>query len=103
AITVYHAVRVILGLGMPSLVLASLGFLPVGISGVAVVPVVVCLAALGVVLPSFYIDRRQKSMRTRYRTAFPDFMDLLVVCVESGLAFQPALERISREIASSSP
>jgi len=42
-------------------------------------------------------------MRQQYRTAFPDFMDLLVVCVEAGLALQPALERIKRELASASP
>jgi len=34
---------------------------------------------------------------------FPDFMDLLVVCVEAGLALQPALERIKRELVSASP
>ena len=30
-------------------------------------------------------------------------MDLLVVCVESGLALQPAIDRISREIAATTP
>ena len=37
-------------------------------------------------------------MQQRYRIAFPDMLDLLVVCVDAGLSLEAALERISGEI-----
>ena len=37
-------------------------------------------------------------MQQRYRVAFPDMLDLLVVCVDAGLSLEAALERISGEI-----
>jgi len=37
------------------------------------------------------------------RTAFPDALDLLVVCVESGLGLAPALQRVADELMVSHP
>jgi tight adherence protein C len=42
-------------------------------------------------------------MREKYRRAFPDFMDLLVVCIESGHSLPSALDRVTQEIAHPSP
>lgn len=58
---------------------------------------------VGYVGPSMYIDRRIKSRRDEHRTGFPDFMDLLVVCADSGLSMEAALERVGREIGDSYP
>ena len=98
-----HACRLFLGFGLPVLLLAFVGLLPFGLSAAELTTGVVMLSAFGFVAPSFYIQRRQKKMKIQYRSGFPDFMDLLVVCVESGLALQPAIERISREIAPTTP
>jgi tight adherence protein C len=38
-----------------------------------------------------------------YRAGFPDFMDLLVVCADAGLAMEGALERVGRELGASYP
>jgi tight adherence protein C len=34
----------------------------------------------------------------RYREAFPDFLDLLVICVEAGLSLEGAFERIRDQV-----
>jgi len=57
----------------------------------------------GYVGPSMYIDRRISSRTTEHRGGFPDFMDLLVVCADSGLSMEAALERIGRELGDSYP
>ena len=58
----------------------------------------------GYVGPSMYIDRRIKSRRkVEHRSGFPDFMDLLVVCADSGLSMEAALERVGRELGDSYP
>jgi tight adherence protein C len=58
--------------------------------------------ALGVYLPLVivknYAQKRQKSIKR----AWSDALDLLLICVESGMALEPALMRVSREIGSQS-
>jgi tight adherence protein C len=44
------------------------------------------------------IARRQKSIKL----AWSDALDLLLICVESGMGIEPALQRVSREIGSQS-
>jgi tight adherence protein C len=58
---------------------------------------------IGYVGPSMYIDRRISSRRKEHRSGFPDFMDLLVVCADSGLSMEAALERVGRELGDSYP
>ena len=57
----------------------------------------------GYVGPSMYIDRRIKARKVEHRSGFPDFMDLLVVCADSGLSMEAALERVGRELGDSYP
>jgi tight adherence protein C len=64
---------------------------------------VLVAGAFGYVGPSFYIDRRIKSRCDEHRSGFPDFMDLLVVCADSGLSMEASLERVGIELAGSYP
>jgi tight adherence protein C len=57
----------------------------------------------GYVAPSLYIDRRINARRQEHRAGFPDFMDLLVVCADSGLSMEASLERVGRELGDSYP
>ena len=57
----------------------------------------------GYVGPSVYIDRRIAARKVEHRSGFPDFMDLLVVCADSGLSMEAALERVGRELGDSYP
>src|SRR5712672_1672705 len=53
------------------------------------------LAVLG---PDAYIARRTRKLQVDYRIAFPDMLDLMVVCVDAGLSLEAALDRLSGEI-----
>lgn len=53
--------------------------------------------------PSLYLDRRIKQRKVEYRSGFPDFMDLMVVCADAGLAMEAALDRVGRELSDSYP
>ena len=57
----------------------------------------------GYIGPSMYIDRRIAARKIEHRSGFPDFMDLLVVCADSGLSMEAAFERVSRELGESYP
>ena len=58
---------------------------------------------VGYVGPSMYIDKRISARKVEHRSGFPDFMDLLVVCADSGLSMEAALERVGRELGDSYP
>jgi tight adherence protein C len=58
-------------------------------------------ALLGYYGPSFYLNRKIAANRNEHRAGFPDFLDLLVVCAEAGLAMEAALDRVGRELADS--
>ncbi len=60
-------------------------------------------AMVGYVGPSIYLDRRIAARRNEHRSGFPDFMDLLVVCADSGLSMEASLERVGRELSDSYP
>jgi tight adherence protein C len=57
----------------------------------------------GYVGPSVYIDRRIAARKIEHRSGFPDFMDLLVVCADSGLSMEAALARVGHELGDSYP
>ncbi|MEA2945806.1 MAG: tight adherence protein [Alphaproteobacteria bacterium] len=58
---------------------------------------------IGYVGPSIYLDRRISARRNEHRSGFPDFMDLLVVCADSGLSMEASLERVGRELGDTYP
>jgi tight adherence protein C len=64
---------------------------------------VVAAGIAGYLAPSLYLDRRIAQRRNEHRSGFPDFMDLLVVCADSGLSMEASLERVGREMADSYP
>ena len=58
---------------------------------------------IGYIGPSFYIDRRIAKNKDEHRSGFPDFMDLMVVCADSGLAMEAGIERVGRELGDTYP
>jgi tight adherence protein C len=56
--------------------------------------------ALGVAGPDAVISRRQRMLSEEYRIIFPDFLDLLVVCIDAGLTLDGAINRVTGEIGS---
>jgi tight adherence protein C len=61
------------------------------------------LAALGLFLPTIYIQARADRRKEAIVNGFPDCLDLLLVCVESGLGLEAAMDRVGREMAISHP
>ena len=55
---------------------------------------------LGVALlaPNWWVEKRVRRRQSRLRNGFPDALDMLVICVESGLGLTAAMERVANEI-----
>ena len=65
--------------------------------------VTVYAAGMGWVVPGILVASRARARMKSVRRALPDATDLLVVCVEAGLALNPALVRVADEMAHSAP
>jgi tight adherence protein C len=72
-------------------------FLP-GLGQLLKLAVVSISALLAIVGPDAYLARRKRILAQQYRLVFPDLLDLLVVCVDSGLSLEAALDRITGEM-----
>lgn len=60
-------------------------------------------AALGYVGPSFVLDKLRAARQKVIRLALPDALDLMVVCLEAGVALGGAFGRVAKEFVRTSP
>ena len=68
------------------------------------VKVGLCLAAtyVGLQLPSLMLKNQITRRQLQIRRAFPDALDLLLICVESGMSVEAAFRKVSQEIGNQS-
>lgn len=76
---------------------------PLGFSAAWVLVAVAWFGVVGYVLPAVYVGSQRRSRQKEMQKALPDALDLLVVCVEAGLALNQALMRVSEEVERLSP
>ena len=60
----------------------------------------ICVGGLtaGYYAPNVYISNVAAKRRTSIMQAFPDALDLLLICVESGMSIEAALQKVSQEL-----
>jgi len=63
-----------------------------------------CMVALvlGYYAPNFYISNVASKRRDSIVAGFPDALDLLLICVESGMSIEAALQKVSQEVGAAS-
>jgi tight adherence protein C len=97
ALQVFYAIKTLLAITIPILVLFGARFFP-DMQTQSVVMYAMMGAAVGLLAPNYILHRKVESRMKRLRHGFPDALDLLVVCVESGLGLGPALQRVADEL-----
>ena len=102
AVQVYWAIRLLLPLLLMGIALLALPFIP-NMSLLLGGGILAVALGVGWLIPAIYVSSRKKSRMSRLLIAFPDALDLMVVCVESGLALPQAIERVAEEMAVSQP
>lgn len=55
-------------------------------------------AGAGYYLPTYWIERRRQTRQANLEEAFPDALDLLLVCVEAGQSLDQSILRVSAEL-----
>jgi tight adherence protein C len=103
AVQSFHGAKAALMLIPPSLFLGVAWLLPKAPSPQLVIIGALALACLGTLAPGMWLRRRMAARRLTLLCELPDALDLLVVCVESGMGLDQAIHRVSEELRESAP
>ena len=68
------------------------------------VKVGMCIAAayFGIKLPAIFLKNQITKRQTSIKRAFPDALDLLLICVESGMSIEAGFKKVAAEIGAQS-
>ncbi len=58
---------------------------------------------LGFYLPNIYVSNLIKKRQQKIQLAWPDALDLMLICVEAGMSIEMALQRVGNEVGPNSP
>jgi len=64
--------------------------------------IVIVAIAAGYYAPNIYLQNLADNRRSKIMQAFPDSLDMMLICVESGMSIELALQRVGQEIATAS-
>jgi tight adherence protein C len=102
ALQVFYFVKTLLMILLPLLVVVACQWYLDVDSGNTVLLAFMGSAA-GMLAPNFVLHRLTERRKKALSNAFPDALDLLVVCVESGLGLAAAIQRVANELDVSHP
>jgi tight adherence protein C len=71
-------------------------------SGLMRIGIVIGATYLGIKAPELFISNTISNRQTTMRQAFPDALDLMLICVESGMSIEHAFRKVGQEIGSQS-
>jgi tight adherence protein C len=97
ALNTYYGLKTLLAVSLPMLVVVGSAWAP-QLSAGEVVFLALLAAAIGTLGPNYVLHKLVTRRQKRLRDGFPDALDLLVVCVESGLGLAAAIQRVADEI-----
>jgi len=60
-------------------------------------------ALIGFYLPDIFVNNMIQRRQTSIMRAFPDALDLMLICVESGMSIESSFTRVASEIGTQSP
>lgn len=61
------------------------------------------VGALGYFAPAIYVKNKITKRQTAIRRTWPDALDLLLICVESGMGIEGAFKKVAEDISSQCP
>jgi tight adherence protein C len=99
----YTLIRLVLVIALPLLMLALFWINGSSPSLFKVYVTLVTAALFGLYAPSLFIRARADRRRQELVNAFPDALDLMLVCVEAGLGLEAAFSRVGMEMINSHP
>jgi len=95
--TVFLALQFVGVLFFGGIVLLFFFLLKVNTSSGIKVLLVLVASVLGFIYPQLYLTQRIQRRQKNVRRAMPDALDLLTICVEAGLGFDAAIQKVAEK------
>jgi tight adherence protein C len=107
AVRIYHFMQFALGLGMLILGVAYVMYKSAvssePLSTQSLILSILIPGASGYMLPKYWITRRVETRKQNIINAFPDSLDMMLVCVEAGQSLDQAILRVAKELKTGGP
>ncbi len=97
-VTIFFGVKILLAVALPAGLMVVNFLAPRPISSSAMLLILVVLALSGFYLPHLWLRLKLAARQEKILKGFPDALDLLVVCVESGMGLDAAINRVGMEM-----
>lgn len=101
ALSLFVSVKLILVLSLPAV--AWIILVSIGASGRMQMLGAAIAACMGLVSPDMVIRHNRSAYLKRLEGGLADALDLMVICAESGLGLEPAIQRVGQEIRHAHP
>jgi tight adherence protein C len=95
AVRTFHFIRLAATAG--TALLAMVVSIAMGLHGIKPLVAMIAGAGVGVFVPNYYLGRLARNRRDEISSQLSDVLDLLVVCVESGLGLSEAIKIVGSE------
>jgi tight adherence protein C len=99
----YQLIRIVTALGFGMVTALNIGRLFPDLTFMPLIGGSLLMTFLGYMLPRTIVSMRRDSLYEEHRQGFPDFLDLLVICIEAGIGIDSAIDRVSKDLEDSFP
>jgi tight adherence protein C len=96
--TIFFGIKTLLALSFPLIALTLSGEGLRGSGASRILFVLISASAVGYYLPNFFLRYKIADRQREIFESFPDALDLLIICVESGLGLDQAIAKVATEI-----
>ena len=103
AVRIYNFAKPVLALSSAVIALFYFNILGLAVTFPVQLLIALVAATIGFFIPVFWVERLIERRREEAETAFPDVLDMLLICIEAGSGIDHATRRVAREMAGISP
>ncbi|MFN5234024.1 MAG: type II secretion system F family protein [Burkholderiaceae bacterium] len=96
--TIFFGIKTLLALSFPLIALTLSGEALLAAGAIRILFVLVGASAVGYYLPNLVLRYKIAHRQREIFESFPDALDLLIICVESGLGLDQAIAKVATEI-----
>ncbi len=98
AVKVFIGIKFVCALALLAILYFYSLFFPIVESSISLMLFYIILALVGYLLPTLWLKIKIADRQQKMLDSFPNVLDMLVVCVESGIGLDAAIERVAIEM-----
>lgn len=102
AVRIYYLARAGLGIGLLVFAVFIFWVIPEEVNVPQALAFTALFGLMGYFLPVYWVTRQIQARKEEIQNAFPDAMDMMLVCIEGGQSLDQAMARVGQEMQTAS-